>query len=449
MLSEDERKNVTEYLTHLKETDGRKLLWHDLSVRKSLFPERLMNLSLQVTLQNQLNKIPSEDEIEDLTAALEASAYTVDNDNGERVINFKGLMDTLKAVSPNVCSFLQPATFFRAHAQEWPPKIEQRVSIYKVIDFINLRSTFMRFRLGMAWYDTDFTGYLTKEQFIAYYTDQVMPSIKSLTNLEPPFLDCYTHTYTSMFFFFLDSENTGRISILHAIISGLLENAIEVETNFDNWFSPEKTHEFVNAFKLYSEEVEGSLSRTEFHAMHGPKGFIQSFVDRIYEVHVRMNGKSMTYEEHVIFEIAHQYMAHPAALAYFFRILDVDGDGFLTRFEMRFFYRDLCSAYNEYLGDDNAMPRFDDFCDQFFDMVGPNLNGRVSLADIVRCGQGRDFVRCLTSYTAFHEYEMRECEAAGDAADDTLALDLFNDVIINDNDSDNNNNNEVRNSNND
>lgn len=41
----------------------------------------------------------------------------------------------------------------------------------------------------------------------------------------------------------------------------------------------------------------------------GPKGFIQSFVDRIYEVHVRMNGKSMTYEEHVIFEIAHQYMA--------------------------------------------------------------------------------------------------------------------------------------------
>ena len=46
---------------------------------------------------------------------------------------------------------------------------------------------------------------------------------------------------------------------------------------------------------------------------------------------------------------------------------------------------------------------------------------------------------------------MRECEAAGDAADDTLALDLFNDVIINDNDndSDNNNNNEVRNSNND
>lgn len=89
---------------------------------------------------------------------------------------------------------------------------------------------------------------------------------------------------------------------------------------------------------------------------------------------------------------------------------------------------------------------------KFFELenlLHESLKFRVSLADIVRCGQGRDFVRCLTSYTAFHEYEMRECEAAGDAADDTLALDLFNDVIINDNDSDNNNNNEVRNSNND
>jgi hypothetical protein len=55
--------------------------------------------------------------------------------------------------------------------------------------------------------------------------------------------------------------------------------------------------------------------------------------------------------------------------------LDVDEDGFITRYEMRYFYNELRLAYNGWFME-AMMPEFDDFADQFFDMVKPVVNGR-------------------------------------------------------------------------
>ena len=57
-------------------------------------------------------------------------------------------------------------------------------------------------------------------------------------------------------------------------------------------------------------------------------------------------------------------------------MLDVDGDGFISRFELKYFYNYLAPDYDDYLVLGGAMPTFDDFANQLFDMVGPNLNGR-------------------------------------------------------------------------
>jgi hypothetical protein len=69
----------------------------------------------------------------------------------------------LQELAPRVREALQPSIYFRTHAPEWPPKADPRVSIDKVVEFVKLRSALMRYELGMAWYDHDFTGYLTVE----------------------------------------------------------------------------------------------------------------------------------------------------------------------------------------------------------------------------------------------------------------------------------------------
>jgi hypothetical protein len=81
-------------------------------------------------------------------------------------------------------------------------------------------------------------------------------------------------------------------------------------------------------------------------------------------------------------------LKHPASLAFFFRLVDVDGDGALSPTDLKFFYPELASAYNAYnnglprkqRGD--PMPAFEDFCDQLFDMAGPNLGGGSGLEKI-------------------------------------------------------------------
>lgn len=58
-------------------------------------------------------------------------------------------------------------------------------------------------------------------------------------------------------------------------------------------------------------------------------------------------------------------------MKYFFKILDLDSDGYLTLFELFYFYKHLKSAYCNYVADADAMPEFYDFSDSMFDMVHP------------------------------------------------------------------------------
>ena len=62
-------------------------------------------------------------------------------------------------------------------------------------------------------------------------------------------------------------------------------------------------------------------------------------------------------------------------MAYFFKILDVNSDGYLDNYELRYFYTELRLAYNGWFMD-GAMPEFGDFTDQFYDMVKPAVNRR-------------------------------------------------------------------------
>lgn len=48
----------------------------------------------------------------------------------------------------------------------------------------------------------------------------------------------------------------------------------------------------------------------------------------------------------------------------------MNDDGYITNFELNYFYRDLADAYNQYTGGD-LMPNFGDFADQLIDMAQP------------------------------------------------------------------------------
>ncbi|CAK5044845.1 unnamed protein product [Meloidogyne enterolobii] len=130
-------------------------------------------------------KIPIEEDIQKFIQCLENSPLSAHDDNDQKSITFNNLMSLSKQFPKTIISFLQPATFFLAHS-EWPPRSfsDLQVPIGTIIDYITLKASYARNRIAMAKYDTSGNGILSREQFIAYYRGEVMPSVDVLKDLE-------------------------------------------------------------------------------------------------------------------------------------------------------------------------------------------------------------------------------------------------------------------------
>jgi serine/threonine-protein phosphatase 2A regulatory subunit B'' len=81
-------------------------------------------------------------------------------------------------------------------------------------------------------------------------------------------------------------------------------------------------------------------------------------IERIFTVAV--NKKQMTYQEFVFFLISEEDKRQDAAVEYWFRCLDIDGDGFLSLFELEYFYEEQVKRMED-IGIE-ALPFSDSIC---------------------------------------------------------------------------------------
>ena len=113
----------------------------------------------------------------------------------------------------------------------------------------------------------------------------------------------------------------------------------------------------------------------------------------------------MDYKTYLDFVLALENRKEPQALAYFFRILDVKGENSLTTFALNYFFRDI-QKQMEKLSQDPV--KFEDVKDEIFDMVRPKDVLRITLDDLITCGQGDTVVSILIDLNGFWTYENRE-----------------------------------------
>lgn len=69
-------------------------------------------------------------------------------------------------------------------------------------------------------------------------------------------------------------------------------------------------------------------------------------VDRVFSGAVTRGGRHklredrMSYTEFVWFLLSEEDKTHPTAIEYWFRCMDLDGDGFLSMYELEYFYEE-------------------------------------------------------------------------------------------------------------
>ncbi|ORX85691.1 EF-hand [Basidiobolus meristosporus CBS 931.73] len=112
----------------------------------------------------------------------------------------------------------------------------------------------------------------------------------------------------------------------------------------------------------------------------------------------------MGYRDFVWFILSEVDKNTPTAIEYWFRCLDIDGDGLLTVFELEYFYEEQLGRM-EYAGVECV--NLDDCICQMSDLVNPAKEGIITLKDLKNCPESNVFFDMFFNLVRFIDYESR------------------------------------------
>lgn len=264
-------------------------------------------------------------------------------------------------------------------------------------------------RIGLSLYDVAGQGYL-REPDLENYIHELMPTLTQLQGLEQSFHQFYVCTAVRKFFFFLDPLRTGKIKILDILCCPFLDDLLELRDDqlskadqMSNWFSAPSALKVYGDYLNLDRTRNGMLSKEEI--AHYGRGMLTSvFIERVFQ-ECQTYEHDMDYKTYLDFVLALENRRESQALQYLFRILDVKGQGYLDAFSLNYFFK----AIQEQIRIHGQEPvTFQDVKDEIFDMVKPEDPCKITLRDLIRCGQGDVVVSILIDVNGFWTYENRE-----------------------------------------
>lgn len=281
--------------------------------------------------------------------------------------------------------------------------------------------------LNLIRYAKEQRGYLTEKELERYIFD-LIPTLGGCSQLTPSFYPYYVFTSSRRFCFFLDHRHTKRIPIKKLAHSTIMEELLFLnritqyrrdldEASFNsqinsNWFSGN------NALRVYSEFLQldrdenGMLSIDEFLTFsRTPKEgheiqFTRAAAHRIFEETITYaDSNEMDYKTFLDVVLAIENKTTIEALEYWWRILDIDKCGRLTKENIAYFYRGVYDILrlNKY-----EAPSISNVIVEIFDIVGCNDSRGPTFEDLVKSGNGHIVAFMLLDVNGFWQYDNRE-----------------------------------------
>ncbi|XP_032736150.1 serine/threonine-protein phosphatase 2A regulatory subunit B'' subunit beta isoform X2 [Lontra canadensis] len=259
------------------------------------------------------------------------------------------------------------------------------------------------------------SNYLVQEDFIPFLQDVVNthPGLAFLKEASE-FHSRYITTVTQRIFYSVNRSWSGRITCAELRRSTFLQNVALLEEEADinqltEYFSYE--HFYVIYCKFWELDTDHDLLiDSQDLARHNDHAISTRMIERIFSGAVTRGRKvqkegKISYADFVWFLISEEDKKTPTSIEYWFRCMDLDGDGALSMFELEYFYEEQCRRLDSMAIE--ALP-FEDCLCQMLDLVKPQSEGQITLRDLKKCKLAHVFFDTFFNIEKYLDHEQKE-----------------------------------------
>ncbi|ALC47334.1 CG4733 [Drosophila busckii] len=263
-----------------------------------------------------------------------------------------------------------------------------------------------------------FRSYIMPEDLVPMVQDVVdtHPGLAFLKEATE-FHSRYVHTVIARIFYSVNRSWSGKITISELKRSDLLEmiSLLEEEEDINQimaFFSYE--HFYVIYCKFWELDKDHDLLINQDDlAKHSDNALSTRIVERIFSGCVTRNDNKkapedepkMSYTDFVWFILSEEDKRTPTAIEYWFRCMDIDGDGALSMYELEYFYEEQQQRM-EGIGIE-CLP-FEDCLCQMLDMIKPVNRDSITLGDLKRCKMTHVFFDTFFNLEKYLDHEQRD-----------------------------------------
>ncbi|XP_019759697.1 serine/threonine-protein phosphatase 2A regulatory subunit B'' subunit beta isoform X5 [Dendroctonus ponderosae] len=257
--------------------------------------------------------------------------------------------------------------------------------------------------------------YLVPEDFIPMVQD-VVETHPGLTFLKEAteFHSRYVHTVIARIYYCVNRSWSAKISIAELRRSNLLTiiQLLEEEEDINqitHYFSYEHFYVIYCKFWELDRDHDLFIDKQDL-TRHNDHALSSRIIDRIFcgcvtRGNKRNQEEKMSYTDFVWFLLSEEDKLHPTAIEYWFRCMDLDGDGYLSMYELEYFYEEQMQRMDS-IGIE-TLPFQDCLC-QMLDLVKPKIPGKIALSDLKKCKMTSIFFDTFFNLEKYLDHEQRD-----------------------------------------
>ncbi|XP_030059746.1 serine/threonine-protein phosphatase 2A regulatory subunit B'' subunit beta isoform X2 [Microcaecilia unicolor] len=254
---------------------------------------------------------------------------------------------------------------------------------------------------------------LEQEDFIPFLQD-VVNTNPHLTFLKEAseFHSRYITTVIQRIFYTVNRSWSGKITCTELRKSSFLQTVALLEEDDINqldYFSYE--HFYVIYCKFWELDTDHDLYIDQKDlARHNDHAISNRMIERIFSGCVTRGRKAQKegkigYDDFVWFLISEEDKKTTTSIEYWFRCMDLDGDGVLSMYELEYFYEEQCQKMENMAIE--PLP-FEDCLCQMLDLVKPHCVGKITLRDLKNCKQANVFFDTFFNLEKYLDHEQKD-----------------------------------------